>query len=339
MEIKHNIDLTNYTTMRLPGIAKYFIQIDNKADLETAVSFIKKNHLAYFVLGGGSNTLIKSQTYTGLVILNRIFGKEIIESNDEFVIAKFGSGENWDDVVNFSVKNNLSGIEAMSGIPGVIGSAPVQNIGAYGQEISDSLIELEAYDVQQGKYTVLSNDDCLFGYRTSIFRDKMPKRFIITSVTLQLSHTEMDPPLYSSLQSYIESHKIESYTPSTIRQAVLDLRQSKLPDPSLIPNSGSFFKNPLINSYDLAKLISKFPSIKYYKMPNDLYKIPAGWLIEQAGFKDKMINGIQVYSKNSLVLVNKSAKSYNDLAYAKNQIIKSIQKKFNITIEQEPVEL
>ena len=137
MEIKHNIDLTNYTTMRLPGIAKYFIQIDNKADLETAVSFIKKNHLAYFVLGGGSNTLIKSQTYTGLVILNRIFGKEIIESNDEFVIAKFGSGENWDDVVNFSVKNNLSGIEAMSGIPSVIGSAPVQNIGAYGQEISD----------------------------------------------------------------------------------------------------------------------------------------------------------------------------------------------------------
>ena len=227
----------------------------------------------------------------------------------------------------------------MSAIPGTVGAAPVQNLGAYGQEISDVLQSIEAYDRHTNSFVTLQNKDCKFSYRHSIFRGDFMGRYIITSMIIKLSRENSKPPFYDSLQKYLDDNNIQDYSPQTIRNAVMEIRQNKLPNPEVLPNTGSFFKNAIVKTWQLKDLKAANPDMPIFSMADGNYKIPAGWLIEHAGLKGELINGMRVYDKNALVLVNESASSYNDLENARTAIINKVRDKFRIYIEQEPLEI
>ena len=325
--------------MRLGGPARFMGDISNVDELIAACRQAKSQQLPVFVLGGGSNVLAHDEGYSGLILRNRIMGFETVAQDETSVTIKIGAGENWDDVVKRSVEMNLSGIEAMSAIPGTAGAAPVQNVGAYGQEIADTFVSLEAYDTTEDRMVTLSPEDCQFSYRNSIFRGEAKGRFVITSVTLRLYRSPPQPPFYEALQKYFDEHQITLFTPSTVRDAVIAIRKDKLPDPSERPNAGSFFKNAIVEDWQLSELQKNYSDMPFYDLGNKTYKIPTGWLIEQAGFKGQLLHGVRVHDKNALVLINESATGYADLAAARDEIAGKIRDQFRITIEQEPLEL
>jgi len=227
----------------------------------------------------------------------------------------------------------------MSAIPGTAGAAPVQNVGAYGQEVAETLVSLEAYDSQTHAIVTLQNTDCGFAYRHSIFRGEQQGRYVITSITLKLSKTLPAPPFYDALQHYFDEHAISIFTQQAVRDAVTAIRADKLPDPAVKPNSGSFFKNAIIESWQRDELLQKYPEAKTYDMGNGTVKVPTGWLIETAGLKGQLLHGMRVNDKNALVLINESATSYADLAAARDEIIGKVRDTFRIQIEQEPLEI
>lgn len=339
MEIHTNIPLKNYTTMRLGGLARFMAEVRTVEELVALVANAHSKHLPVFVLGGGSNVIAHDEGYDGLIIRMRIPGFEVIQDDASASIVKIGAGEDWDAVVKQSVELRLSGIETMSAIPGTAGAAPVQNIGAYGQEIADTLQSLEALDTTTGQIVTLTNEQCGFSYRHSIFRGEAQGRYIITSITLKLWKRLPQPPFYDSLQAYFDAHSMTIFTHQSVRDAVIAIRQEKLPDPSIIANTGSFFKNAIIDDWRLPELTRQYPDMKTYDMGDGRVKIPSGWLIEKAGLKGKPLHGIRVYEKNALVLVNESAQHYADLAAARDEVIATVRDMFQIIIEQEPLEL
>lgn len=339
MDIKTDIPLAEYLTMKIGGTADYFTSITSVEQLKEAIGFAQTRSLHFFVIGGGSNIIDHDEPYNGLIIHNKLKGFEIVSDTPQTTVIKLGAGEIWDDVVRRSVEMNLTGIEAMSAIPGTCGGAPVQNVGAYGQEISDTMLSLEAYDTQTNQFVELSSEDCEFSYRHSIFRGWAFGRYIITSITIELYKSAPQPPFYAALQKYLDEAGIEDYTPQTIREAVVAIRASKLPDPVMQPNSGSFFKNSMVEKWQIDELLPTYPEMPHYEMPNGKYKIPTGWLIEQTGVKGSLVSGMRINPANALVLINESATSYKDLADAREFIINSVRDMFNITIEQEPLEI
>lgn len=339
MDIHTNIPLKNYLTMRLGGPARFMTEIHDTGDVASICKNAREKNIPIFILGGGSNVLAHDEGYGGLVIRNRIAGFEVISDDPASTTIKIGAGENWDDVVRRTVEMGLSGIEALSAIPGTAGAAPVQNIGAYGQEIVETLVSLEAYDMQTDQHIVLQNADCNFSYRNSIFRSTSIGRYVITSITLRLSKDAPKPPFYKAVQEYFDTNGITFFTPQAIRDAVIKIRKEKLPDPKERPNTGSFFKNAIIEDWQLADLKTTYPDIPTYDLPDGRFKVPTGWLIEQAGFKGQLLHGMRVHDKNALVLINESAAGYDDLAAARDEIIGKIRDTFRITIEQEPLEM
>lgn len=339
MDIHTNIPLKNLTTMKLGGPAKYFAEAHSVQELHELYSNAQTKNIPVFILSGGSNVIAHDEGYDGLILRIRIPGFEVITDDLNTTTIKVGAGELWDDVVRRSVEMRLSGIEAMSAIPGYAGAAPVQNIGAYGQEIADTLTSLEAYDTQTHRIITLQNADCEFSYRHSIFRGGEQGRYIITSITLTLSKNLPTAPFYDSLQAYFDEHLVTVFTQQVVRDAVIAIRTDKLPDPVIHPNSGSFFKNALIESWQRDELLAAFPNAKTYDMGDGKVKIPSGWLIETAGFKGKLLHGIRVNEKNALVLINESATSYAELASARDEIINTIRDTFRIDITQEPLEV
>jgi UDP-N-acetylmuramate dehydrogenase len=339
MNIHTNIPLKNYTTMHLGGNARFMTDVSSPEEVAEIYRNAKTQNLPIFVLGGGSNIIVRDEGYNGIVIRNRITGFEVISDQPGDVTLKIGAGEIWDSVVERSVAMNLTGIEAMSAIPGTAGAAPVQNVGAYGQEIADTLLSLEAYDSQTDRFVVLQSGDCAFSYRDSIFRSEATGRYVITSITIKLYKNAPQPPFYGAVDSYLAAHSITLFTPQVIRDAVIAIRADKLPDPALQPNTGSFFKNAIVEAWQLTDLRSEYPDIPTYDMPDGHFKIPTGWLIEQAGLKGQTLHGMHVHDKNALVLINESATSYADLAAARDEIIGAIRDKFRIAIEQEPLEI
>lgn len=339
MDVMTNISLKRYTTMQLGGETRYMAVADSADDVVTLYRNARRENLPVFVLGGGSNVITHDEVFEGIVLLNRIKGFEVVSENDDSVEIKIGAGEIWDEVVERAVGMGLQGIEAMSGIPGTAGAAPVQNIGAYGQEVADTLVSLEAYDSQADSIVTIMADACEFSYRNSIFRGSQKGRYCITGITLRLYKAQPKPPFYASLQRYIENNDIREVNLSVIRVAVLNIRSEKLPDPAQLPNSGSFFKNALVEKWQLENVQRQYPDIPSYAMPDGKYKIPSGWLIERAGLKGLRTRGMRVYEKNALVLVNDAATGYNDLAAIREQIIQTVYDTFGITIEQEPLEL
>ena len=339
MDVMTNISLKQYTTMKLGGEARYMATADSASDVVSLYRNARKENLPIFVLGGGSNVITHDEVFEGIVLLNKIKGFEIIAETDETTDVKIGAGEVWDEVVEKAIGLGLQGIEAMSGIPGTAGAAPVQNVGAYGQEIADTLISLEAYDSKTDTIVTISADECDFSYRNSIFRDKEKGRYCILNITLRLNKAEPKPPYYASLQRYIDENDIREVNLSVIRVAVLNIRSEKLPDPAELPSAGSFFKNALVEKWKLEELQKEYSDIPNYAMSDGRYKIPTGWLIDKAGLRGYRSHGMRVYEKNALVLVNDLATGYDDLAAIREEIVQIVFDKFGIKIEQEPLEL
>ena len=339
MDVMTNISLKQYTTMKLGGEARYMATTDSPGDVVSLYRNARKENLPIFVLGGGSNVITHDEVFEGIVLLNKIKGFEIIAETDETTDVKIGAGEVWDEVVEKAIGLGLQGVEAMSGIPGTAGAAPVQNVGAYGQEIADTLISLEAYDSKTDTIVTISADECDFSYRNSIFRDKEKGRYCILNITLRLNKAEPKPPYYASLQRYIDENDIREVNLSVIRVAVLNIRSEKLPDPAELPSAGSFFKNALVEKWKLGELQKEYSDIPNYAMSDGRYKIPTGWLIDKAGLRGYRSHGMRVYEKNALVLVNDSATGYDDLAAIREEIVQIVFDKFGIKIEQEPLEL
>ena len=339
MDVMTNISLRQYTTMKLGGEARYMATADSASDVVSLYRNARKENLPIFVLGGGSNVITHDEVFEGIVLLNKIKGFEVISETDETTDVKIGAGEVWDEVVEKAIGLGLQGIEAMSGIPGTAGAAPVQNVGAYGQEIADTLISLEAYDSKTDTIVTIFADECDFSYRNSIFRDKEKGRYCILNITLRLNKAEPKPPYYASLQRYIDENDIREVNLSVIRVAVLNIRSEKLPDPAELPSAGSFFKNALVEKWKLEELQREYSDIPNYEMSDERYKIPTGWLIDKAGLRGYRSHGMRVYEKNALVLVNDSATGYDDLAAIREEIVQIVFDKFGIKIEQEPLEL
>ncbi|MEI6054343.1 MAG: UDP-N-acetylmuramate dehydrogenase [Candidatus Saccharibacteria bacterium] len=339
MEIKTNIPFKEITTMRLGGNARFVAEIEKAEDAATVCKNAKSQNLPIFVIGDGSNLIAKDTGFNGIMIHVKIPGFEVISEDESSATIKIGAGENWDSTVEKCVNMNLSGVEAMSGIPGTVGATPIQNVGAYGQEIADTLQSVKAYDINEDKYVALQAADCKLTYRSSIFREDAINRYVITSVTIKLSKDQPKPPFYSSLQKYLDANNIKDYTNKIIRESVIKIRKEKLPDYRVQASSGSFFKNVIIDQAKLDELKSTYPDIPAFDSENNKFKIPTGWLIDKAGLKGKLIHGMRVYDTNAVVLVNESASSYSDLAAAREEITKIIKEKFNLEIEQEPLEI
>lgn len=336
MQIQQNVPLKDYTTMHLGGPARAMVTITSKQELAQAIKWAQDQNLPVLAIGEGSNLIVRDEGFDGLIILNRILGFEISEDTMEYSLVRIGAGEHWDSVVAKTVELGLSGIELLSAIPGTAGATPVQNVGAYGAEIADTFVELEAYNQLTSKFVTLKKDDCKFSYRNSIFKPLKSRHYIITSITLKLKKTSLQPPFYARLQTYIDQNNIIDFSPKSIRNCIITIRKVILPDPKLIANTGSFFKNPIILANQFQHLQIDYPEMPHYDMPNNQVKIPAGWLIDQTGLKGYSAHGMKIYEKNALVFVNENAKNYQDLAAFKTEVIERVNQKFGIILEQEP---
>lgn len=327
--------------MKIGGNANYVADITSAEDLQQLFQNSKKLGQPVYVVGGGSNLIAHDEGFPGIIVHNRIMGIEILDDNPTSTTVSVGAGENWDGLVKQMVERNLSGIEAMSGIPGTVGAAPVQNIGAYGQELSDTFVSCEAYDTAVDGFVTLTWEECGFSYRHSIFRGEAAGRYIITKVTLTLNKKRPEPPFYEALEKYLESKQIGTMTVTVqiVRDAVLEIRADKLPDPSLVPNAGSFFKNPIIENWQAEDIRRSFPDVKTFTVDERHQKIPAGWLIENVNLKGEILHGMKVHDKNAVVLINESANGYADLAAARDEITTAVRDKFQILLDQEPLEL
>lgn len=335
MKIAENIPLSTLTTMRLGGPARYVIDIEKPSEIKEAYDFASKNHLPYYILGGGANTIARDKGFNGAIFRTTIAG--ITASNTEgYTIVTAGAGEPWDNVVKFTTDLGLTGCEALSKIPGLTGAAPVQNIGAYGQELADTFASAEVYDFKDQAFKTLTKSDFGFSYRKSILNTTAKNRYLVISITLRLKKGEMSRPFYNSIEKYIEEHNIIEFSPKSIRDIVSKIRADKLPDPADKPSAGSFFKNIYLTKEQADEATKKGYPVYH---GHDGYKINSGWLIDQAGFNGKLLHGIRVNKKASLVLINESAKSYKDLALARQEIIDKVKQQFGYTLEQEPNEI
>jgi UDP-N-acetylmuramate dehydrogenase len=337
MQIKQNVALPGYTTMKLGGSAAYLTDIHSRQDIIDAIDWAVEHQLPPIMIGGGSNIFWRDEGFNGLVLVNKILGYEDFAEDDFNHYITIGAGENWDKIVERSVNEKLSGIEALSLIPGTAGATPIQNVGAYGQEISQTLVSVEAYDLHTRKFLNIPNEQCLLGYRTSKFKTTDRDRYLISSITLHLTRSNPEPPFYVTLQTFLSKHKIKEYSPLVIRNAVIAIRQSKLPDPAIVANNGSFFANPVVDDSSLMQLLNNYPEIPHW-ITDKGAKISAAWLLEQTGFKDlhDTETGMATWPKQPLVLINEHAKSTADLLKFKQKIIDAVHTKFNILLEQEP---
>ncbi len=339
MEIFNNLPLAEMSTMRLGGTADNVAIVTNRMELLEALSWAQtRDNLPVIMIGGGSNIVWRDEGFSGLVIINKIMRYEVFEEDETNVYVTIGSGENWDSVVARTVEAGYSGIEALSLIPGSAGATPIQNVGAYGQEISNVLVTIEAFDTEAGDFVTIPVTDCGFGYRHSRFNTTDRGRFYISGITLHLNKSNPQPPFYAGLQTYFSDNNITDFTPAVVRQAVINIRIAKLPDPAVVHNCGSFFANPIVNQITINKLNYKYGKIPYWSVGGNTYKLSAAWLIQQAGFKDyhDPETGMATWAAQPLVLVNEAAKTTADLLKFKQKIIDAVAAKFEITLVQEP---
>ena len=331
MKIRENVPISELTTMRLGGPAKFVIEIESQDEVVEAFDFVNEHGLPFFILGDGANTIGHDEGFDGAIIMNKIKGVTISGN----MVYAFG-GEEWDKVVEAACEHNLTGIEALSKIPGTAGAAPVQNIGAYGQDVSKVLKSVEVYDTLIDEFKTLKNEDLKFSYRKSILNSEEAGRYFVIAIALELKEGQMERPFYNSLEKYIEEHNETDFSPKSIRRMVSAIRADKLPDPKERASAGSFFKNVYLSDEEAKAAEEKGLPVYHGKDGN---KINSGWLIEHAGLSGKTLHGMHVNEKAALVLINDSAKSYADLAAAREEIVKTVKEKYGYEIKQEPVEI
>jgi len=335
MTILENVDLQPYNTFGIKVFAKYFTIIRSAGESkELLASDLFKNEKHLF-LGGGSNILF-TKNFDGLVIKVEIKGIKILQENDDTITLKVGSGENWHAFVMYCVERSWGGLENLSLIPGTVGAAPMQNIGAYGVEIKKIILAVEAIEINGGGSRIFTNAECNFGYRESIFKQDAKDKYLISSVTLTLTKKNHKfNTSYGAIDETLKQQGVQELTVKSISDAVIHIRSTKLPDPSRIGNAGSFFKNPSIQA-DLHGFIKKhYPSLPSYPATDGLVKIPAAWLIEQCGWKGKTFNNIGVHQHQALVIVNYGGGEGEKIWELAMSIRNSVKEKFNITLQPE----
>lgn len=286
------------------------------------------------ILGGGSNVLF-TKDFSGAVLINKIEGIDIVSQNEDEILLKVGGGVIWHDFVMHCVDNDWGGVENLSLIPGSVGASPMQNIGAYGVEIKDVFVELEALEIKTGEIKVFDHEACEFGYRESVFKKECKNQFIIVSVTYRLKKKPIINASYGAIEEQLKEMCISTPTIQDISKAVINIRNSKLPNPKEIGNAGSFFKNPVVDKETLHKIEKDYQNVPNYPAPDDKIKLAAGWLIEQAGWKGRKYNTYGVHEKQALVLVNYGGSTGDQLYNLSEQIIRDVQSKFGVTLERE----
>ncbi len=333
MEVSNNINLSSYNTFGISANAKQFITINsiNEIALSIDAKIFSQKHL---IIGGGSNILLGGD-YDGIVIKNNLKGKQVINEDDEFVWVKAAGGEIWHELVMFCVNLNLGGIENLSLIPGTVGAAPIQNIGAYGVELTDVFETLEAIDILTGELKIFSKAECAFGYRTSVFKTNLKGKYFITAVTFKLNKHPVIKMQYGAIKDVLAAQQIDAPTIKDISNAVIAIRSSKLPDPKILGNAGSFFKNPEISNTHYNDLKLVYPEMPGFHTQNNLTKVPAGWLIEQCGWKGKRVGNTGAHKDQALVLVNYGNATGQEIIALAETIQQSVMDKFGIAIVPE----
>ncbi|WP_244828250.1 UDP-N-acetylmuramate dehydrogenase [Carboxylicivirga sediminis] len=332
IQTQKNFNLKSYNTFGFDVSCKGFISCNTIDQLQGALSYIKQYPQPYLILGGGSNILF-SNNFNGIVIHPAM--KEIcsVKENDEHIWLDVQAGVVWDELVEHCVNNNWFGLENLSYIPGNVGASPVQNIGAYGAEVKDCIEQVNGIFIENNQAFSLSAEACQFAYRQSIFKGELKNKTVITSVVFKLNKTESYNLSYGPIKEQVE--KMGKITLPNVRTAIIDIRKSKLPEPEELGNAGSFFKNPVISKEQFATLHEQHSSVPSYPVTHDLIKIPAGWLIEQAGWKGKALGKAAVHNKQALVLVNKGGASGKDMLELAHTIMQDVNNKFGISIEPE----
>lgn len=331
MHIQKAVSLKSHNTFGIDVKAQQFVEVTQLADLQ---QLLKQTSAPILILGGGSNVLF-TKDFEGLVIKIQLKGKQVIQENEDFVWLEVAAGEVWHELVLYCVEQGYGGIENLSLIPGTVGAAPMQNIGAYGVEIKEVLESVQAVNRSNGEIQIFNNPDCNFGYRESIFKHSHKDQFVITGVTLKLSKKPTFNTSYGAIQDTLKANQVETLTLKAISTAVCQIRQSKLPNPAEIGNAGSFFKNPTIPQSQFDALQQKFPKIVGYPLANDMVKVPAGWLIEQSGWKGKRFGNIGVHARQALVLVNYGGGNGEEIKKLSQDIQASVLEKFGIKIKPE----
>ncbi len=333
MQILENYNLKNLNTFGVEVKAKYFVEISNEIEILELfkLSIFKENKKLF--LGGGSNVLF-TRDFVGLVILNKLLGIEIVKESDDEVEVRSMGGVWWSDLVSFAVDRNLWGIENLALVPGTVGAAPMQNIGAYGVELKDSILSVEAFDVETGEKRIFLRDECVFGYRESVFKNILKDKYFISAVNLKLSKKENKKLEYRVLKEYLEKNNIEVKTSKDVANAVSDIRRSKLPDPKVIGNAGSFFKNVFISEEKLKEMLLVYKDIPYFN-EDGAFKIPTAWMIEQCGYKGKRVGSVGVHDKQALILVNYGGGRGEDIYKLALEIIDAVFEKFGLKITPE----
>lgn len=334
MQIKENISLKPYNTFGIDVNAKYFTSFNSPDELQEILNVPFVRSLDKLILGGGSNVLFTS-SIESLVLKNDIKGIDVILSDEHHVYIKVGAGVNWHQFVLYCLEHNFAGVENLALIPGNAGASPMQNIGAYGVEIKDVFHSLEAVNIEDKNQVIFYNSDCEFSYRESVFKNKFKNQFIITSVTYRLNKIPNYNISYGSIEQELEKMKVETLSIQSIAEAVMAIRKSKLPDPNIIGNAGSFFKNPEISTSHFENLKYYFPDMVGHPNSNGCVKVAAGWLIEQAGWKGYREGDAGCHEKQALVLVNYGKAKGMDIFALSEKIIESVHKKFDIFLHRE----
>lgn len=329
--VQHNADLQAHNSLAVPALAKALIEVRSIEDLQSAIGYADQQDLSILVLGEGSNTVFQSD-YDGLVILNRLMGIQVLSEDEHVVHLRVGAGESWHKLVEFSVRKAWYGLENLALIPGLVGAAPIQNIGAYGAEVKDTITHVEYLDLNSGELSELCNNDCHFAYRDSIFKRALADKTVITAVSFRLAKQAKCNIDYQALAERI----VGEPRPLQVFKAVCDIRSAKLPAPADIPNAGSFFKNPIVSAEQRLALSRRYPDLVSFPVGNS-YKLAAAWLIEQAGWKNKRIDGVAVHQEQALVVINPNHQRGQQVLRFARAIQADIKAKYGVELEIEPI--
>lgn len=333
MHIQRNISLRPYNTFGLDAVSEFFTEI-HKPDELAAISTLKEWPNERHVIGGGSNILLTGDV-SGLTILNRLAGIKITRENEEYIWIEAASGEIWHNLILYAIERGWGGIENLALIPGTVGAAPIQNIGAYGAEVKDVIETVNCWNWEQQQIESYTNEECNFGYRDSIFKHHLKDRVFITSVLFRLRKNPIYNISYGAIEQELEQMNVFSLSVKVIAEAVIRIRTSKLPNPAVTGNAGSFFKNPVISTTHYLSLKEQYPDIPSYKVNEQQVKVPAGWLIEKCGWKGYKSGDAGVHSKQALVLVNYNKATGKEIWQLSEKILQSINDRFNILLERE----
>ena len=334
MKVVKNISLKNLNTFGVDVKSKYFVEVYSEEELKQVLNSEDYSNQQKLILGGGSNILF-TKDFDGLVIKNSISGIKLLDKDKNTVIVEAGAGVIWDELVKYCIDKNIGGIENLSYIPGTVGAAPIQNIGAYGQELEETFYELSGIYIDTCETKNFNKSECSFSYRNSIFKNELKNKFVITSVRLKLNRNPDVNLSYNPVKEEVENRNIKHPTIKDIRKIVIDIRKNKLPDPAEIGNAGSFFKNPVITKEKFNDLEKEYPGLKYFFADEYNVKIPAAWLIEKCGWKGKRIGNAGTHKIQPLVIVNYGNASGKEIYEISTMIKNDVQTTFNITLENE----